>query len=150
MTEHVLAIDCIQIQYIAQRHFVFPTNIRLFEIKAADWQNVGCATYLLSGHISKTSRNRCRKLTSSRSSTSTHYSRACATFLSIDLFHGFPKLWLCPMGRLMIKALLSLVLNPFLGSFFSQTYAQPVSTLLLIEDLCTGLMVIWSSINSLD
>lgn len=59
MTEHVLAIDCIQIQY--QRHFVFLTNILdssfLLEIKAADWQNVGCTTYLLSGRISKTSRN---------------------------------------------------------------------------------------------
>lgn len=143
-------LHCPEAFCISHKHSSF-----LLEIKAADWQNVGCATYLLSGHISKTSRNRCRKLTSSRSSTSTHYICVCATFLSIDLFYGFLnfgflKLRLCPMGRLMIKALLSLVSTPFLSSFFSQTYTQPISTLLLIKDLWTGLMVIWSSINSLD
>lgn len=74
-------IHCPEAFCISHKHSSF-----LFEIKVADWQNVGCATYLLSGHISKTSRNRCRKLTSSRSSTSTHYSCACATFLFIDLF----------------------------------------------------------------
>jgi len=44
--------------------------------------------------------------------------------------------------KLMIRALLSLVLTPYRRSFFSLTYAQPVSTLLLIKNLWTGLMVI--------
>lgn len=77
----------LQIQYIAQRHFVFLTNILdssfLLEIKADDWQNVGCATYLLSGNISKTSRNTTPKTHIFSQLPSTHYS--CATFLSIYL-----------------------------------------------------------------
>jgi len=117
----------------------------LFEIKAADWQNVGCATYLLSGRISKTSRNRCWKLISSRSSLLCYSS--LYIFYWFGLFYVFFKTLTL---KLMIRALLSLVLTPYRRSFFSLTYAQPVSTLLLIKNLWTGLMVIWSSINSLD
>lgn len=122
MTEHVLPIDCIQIQYNAQRRFVFPTNIldsSLFcEIKASDWQNVGCATYLLSGHISKTSRKTKTRI----------FSQFCRLLIivcyfsfytslsgSLSIYVGFGNV------GLLIKALHSLVLT---SSVLSWTVAH--------------------------